>query len=152
MRQRFVLRPDIPLAEPDSHPVEVGVVDAVAGGHHPPLGDQRTAARDPLAEEPLFNDCHHPGVTSKCSILATNYAVATGIDLSTFWQRNKKGIFTRAELVCRMKEFNRKQLHHHSDHTTNSLKSFFIYTFHTQQDTLATQHTHTIHAHTHRHT
>jgi hypothetical protein len=38
---------------PDPHPVEVRVVDAVAGRDHPPLGDEGAAAGDPLAQEPL---------------------------------------------------------------------------------------------------
>ena len=84
VRQRLILRSDVPLPDPDPHPVEVRVVDAVAGRHHPPLGDERAAAGDPFAEESLLDDGHHPRVSAERGVLAAHDSVATGVHFSAF--------------------------------------------------------------------
>ena len=84
MRQGFILRSDIPLPNPDPHPIQIRVVDTMASSDNPSFRYQGPSTWDPLAEEALFDDSHHPGVTSKGCVLTSNYSVTACVDLATF--------------------------------------------------------------------
>ena len=56
----------------------------MAGSDDPPLGDEGTAATDPLAQEALLDHGHLPGVTPELRVLSAHNAVAARVHLPAF--------------------------------------------------------------------
>ena len=82
MRIRLVLRPDVPLPQPDPHPLERRGCHAVSGRDHPLVGDEGAPAGDPLGEEALLDDGHLPRVAAELGVLAAHDAVRAGVHLA----------------------------------------------------------------------
>ncbi len=84
MFQRLVVTPDVPLAQPDPHPVDGSGGHAVTGGDDPPVRDERTAATDSPAQEGLLDQRGLPRVVAELGVVSAHYAIGRSVHLAAF--------------------------------------------------------------------